>query len=65
MTFLQGIQELVQQIADAISAALKVETEIIDETMTVMAGTGECRKRINTIEEGGKKRRVMCMDGFL
>ncbi|RJS61382.1 sigma 54-interacting transcriptional regulator [Bacillus sp. PK3_68] len=55
MTFLQGIQELVQQIADAISAALKVETEIIDETMTVMAGTGECRKRINTIEEGGKK----------
>ncbi|KMY52870.1 transcriptional regulator [Bacillus sp. FJAT-27231] len=55
MTFLKGIQELVQQIADAISAALKVETEIIDETMTVMAGTGECRKRINTIEEGGKK----------
>ena len=55
MTFLKGIQELVQQVADAISAALKVETEIIDETMTVMAGTGECRKRINTIEEGGKK----------
>lgn len=54
MTFLKGIQELVQQVADVISAALKVETEIIDETMTVMAGTGECRKRINTIEEGGE-----------
>ncbi|GLY12485.1 ATPase AAA [Bacillus badius] len=55
VTFLQGIQELVQQVADAISAALKVEAEIVDETMTVMAGTGECRKRVNTIEEGGKK----------
>ncbi|WP_203362736.1 sigma 54-interacting transcriptional regulator [Bacillus sp. REN10] len=55
MTFLKGIQELVQQVADAISAALKVEAEIIDESMTVIAGTGECRKRINTIEEDGKK----------
>ncbi|KRF60618.1 transcriptional regulator [Bacillus sp. Soil768D1] len=55
MTLLIGIQALVQQVADVISSALKVETEIIDETMTVMAGTGECRKRINTIEEGGKK----------
>lgn len=54
MTFLKGIQELVQQVADVISAALKVETEIVDETMTVIAGTGECRKRINTVEEGGE-----------
>jgi len=54
VTFLKGIQELVQQVADVIAAALKVETEIVDETMTVMAGTGECRKRINTIEEGGE-----------
>ncbi|MBU8879277.1 sigma 54-interacting transcriptional regulator [Bacillus sp. FJAT-29790] len=55
MTFLKGIQELVQQVADVISTALKVETEIVDETLTVMAGTGECRNRINTKEEGGKK----------
>ncbi|MBM7646255.1 PAS domain S-box-containing protein [Scopulibacillus daqui] len=55
MTRLMGIQELAQQVADAISAALKIETEIIDETMTVVAATGQCKKRINTKEEYGEK----------
>ncbi|MFC7392261.1 sigma 54-interacting transcriptional regulator [Scopulibacillus cellulosilyticus] len=55
MTRLMGIQELAQQVADAISAALKIETEIIDETMTVVAATGQCKNRINTKEEHGEK----------
>ncbi|MCP1358264.1 sigma-54-dependent Fis family transcriptional regulator [Aneurinibacillus migulanus] len=53
MTRLLGIQPMVQLVADAISAALKVETEIVDEEMTVVAGTGKYREKINQKEEGG------------
>ncbi|WP_257351061.1 sigma-54-dependent Fis family transcriptional regulator [Pseudalkalibacillus decolorationis] len=55
MTQLSEIQSIVQQVAEAISAALKIETEIVDETMTVVAGTGQLRERINSKEEGGTK----------
>lgn len=55
MTQLSEIQSIVQQVAEAISAALKIETEIIDETMTVVAGTGKLKNRVNTKEEGGMK----------
>ncbi|GAB7388902.1 sigma 54-interacting transcriptional regulator [Bacillaceae bacterium] len=55
MSHLLQIQPMVQQVAEAISAALKVETEIVDETLTVVAGTGKYRKRVNTKEEGGVK----------
>ncbi|MBN6189237.1 sigma 54-interacting transcriptional regulator [Aneurinibacillus sp. BA2021] len=46
---------MVQLVADAISAALKVETEIVDEEMTVVAGTGKYREKINQKEEGGSR----------
>jgi transcriptional regulator with PAS, ATPase and Fis domain len=55
MTQLSEIQVLAQQVAEAISAALKIETEIVDETMLVVAGTGKLKRRINTKEEGGMK----------
>ncbi|MFT9847132.1 sigma-54-dependent Fis family transcriptional regulator [Aneurinibacillus sp. REN35] len=55
MTPLLSIQPMVQLVADAISAALKVETEIVDEDMTVIAGTGKYREKINLKEEGGSR----------
>lgn len=55
MTQLSEIQSIAQQVAEAISAALKIETEIVDETMTVVAGTGKLKNRINKKEEGGVK----------
>lgn len=55
MTPLLRIQPMVQLVADAISAALKVETEIVDEEMTVVAGTGKYREKINQKEEGGSR----------
>ncbi|WP_026677088.1 hypothetical protein [Fictibacillus gelatini] len=61
MTCLMEIQEITQQVEEAISTALKVETEIVGETITVVAGTGKLKKRINTKEEGGQRKRDMCM----
>lgn len=46
---------MVQLVAEAISTALKVETEIVDEELTVVAGTGENYKKINLKEEGGSR----------
>lgn len=46
---------MVQLVAEAISVALKVETEIVDEEMTVVAGTGKNREKINLKEEGGSR----------
>lgn len=40
MTSLQMIADTAQQVAEAISAALGVETEIVDEELTIVAGTG-------------------------
>ena len=53
MSDLLSIQETVQQVAEAISAALGVETEIVDDQITVVAGTGKYRQRIGGKEEGG------------
>ncbi|MEH7109821.1 sigma-54-dependent Fis family transcriptional regulator [Bacillus sp. JJ1764] len=52
---LMEFQVQVQEIAAAISAALKLDTEIVDENMTVVAGTGHIVKRINHKEENGSK----------
>ncbi|MGD8189664.1 sigma 54-interacting transcriptional regulator [Brevibacillus ginsengisoli] len=54
MSVLQGIQDTVQQVAEAISAALQIECEIVDDTMTIIAGTGAYKERINTKEENGQ-----------
>ncbi len=53
MTRLMLIQNSVQQIAEAITAALGIETEIIDEELNIVAGTGRYIKKIGTQEEDG------------
>lgn len=47
------IKETVQQAATAITAALELETEIVDEKMMIIGGTGRYRKKIGTYEENG------------
>src|SRR4051812_1852525 len=54
MNLLKEFQQIAQQVAEAISAALQIETEIVDETMTIIAGTGKYKSRINMKEEGGE-----------
>ncbi len=54
MSLLKAIQQTTQQVAEAISAALQIETEIVDDSMTVIAGTGKYKLKINTKEEGGQ-----------
>lgn len=53
MTRLYSIRDTVQQIAEAITAALELETEIIDEELTIVAGTGRYKKKISSKEEDG------------
>lgn len=66
MSYLKEIQSTAQQVAEAISVALRIETEIVDDTMTIIAGTGKYKDRINTKEEGGQVEagylygRVLC-----
>lgn len=48
------IQTSCQQIAEAVSAALGVETEIIDSYLRIIAATGLYQEDIGQIEEGGK-----------
>ncbi|MGC5325488.1 sigma-54-dependent Fis family transcriptional regulator [Brevibacillus sp. SYSU BS000544] len=66
MSYLKDIQATAQQVAEAISVALRIETEIVDDTMTIIAGTGKYKERINTKEEGGQVEagylygRVLC-----
>ena len=50
---LRTIQNDAQVISEAISAILELETEIVDETLTVVAGTGRFKKRVGLKEEGG------------
>ena len=50
---MQSIQEDVQRVADAISSSLNLETEIVDEKLTIIAGTGEYKKAVGQKEEGG------------
>ncbi|WNS76243.1 hypothetical protein RRV45_04340 [Bacillus sp. DTU_2020_1000418_1_SI_GHA_SEK_038] len=56
MTQLSEIQSIAQQVAEAISAALKIETEIVDETMTVYAYFNIKIDRIPVEESLGKKK---------
>ncbi len=53
MTQLQAIQDTVQEVAEAISAAIGTETEIVDIEMNIVAGTGRYYRKIGQIEEGG------------
>jgi len=50
---LNAIQEDAQRVAEAISSSLELETEIVDETLTIVAGTGRYFNKIGLKEEGG------------
>jgi len=54
MTGLMLIQTMVQDLADAIAAALTTEVEIVDEELTVVAGSSCYRHKIGLKEELGK-----------
>lgn len=50
---LNAIRDDAQVIAEAISAIVELETVIVDEMLTVVAGTGRFNKRVGLKEEGG------------
>ena len=50
---LNAIQKDAQRVAEAISASLELETEIVDETLTIVAGTGRYQNLIGLKEESG------------
>ncbi len=51
MSKLGQIQSTVQQVAEAVSAALGVETEIVDDELTIVAGTGKYSARVGSKDE--------------
>ncbi len=53
MYTLSIIQTTVFQIAEAITEALEIETEIIDDQMKIIGGTGRYKNKIGTYEEEG------------
>lgn len=50
MPYLKSISDTVQRVAEAISAALGVETEIVDADLIIIGGTGKYRDKIGKIE---------------
>ncbi|HSW35163.1 MAG TPA: sigma 54-interacting transcriptional regulator [Candidatus Limnocylindrales bacterium] len=54
MSVLMRIQSVVQDVAEAIAAALSVEVEIVDDELTVVAGSNRYRDRIGQKEEFGQ-----------
>lgn len=53
MSILNDIKESVQQVAEAISIAVGVEVEIVDNKLNIVGGTGVYQSRIGKKEEGG------------
>ena len=45
---LLNIKETVQQVADAITASIELETEIVDQDLMIVGGTGRYKKKIGT-----------------
>lgn len=54
MSLLSNIAPGVQQVADAISIAVGVEVEIVDDELTVIGGTSVYSDRIGSKEEFGQ-----------
>ncbi len=54
MAKLSLIQDTIQQVAEAITAALEIETEIVDETLQIIGGTGRYLRKIGQYEEEGE-----------
>jgi transcriptional regulator with PAS, ATPase and Fis domain len=52
-TKLNAIRDDAQVFSEAISAIIELETVVVDETLTVVAGTGRFKKRVGLKEEGG------------
>ena len=50
---LYAIRQDAQRVAEAISSSLELETEIVDERLTIVAGTGRYRDKVGLKEEGG------------
>ena len=50
---LYAIRKDAQRVAEAISSSLELETEIVDETLTIVAGTGRYHDLVGFKEEGG------------
>ena len=53
MSVLSGIKESVQQVAEAISIAVGLEVEIVDNRLRILGGTGYYHGRIGKKEEDG------------
>jgi len=53
MAGLMSIQPMVQDLTDAIAAALSIEVEIVDHELTVVAGSGTYKDKIGQKEELG------------
>lgn len=53
MLELSSIRDTVMNVAEAITAALEIETEIISENLEIIGGTGRYTKKIGTFEEDG------------
>lgn len=53
MLELSVIRDTVMNVAEAITAALEIETEIINEHLEIIGGTGRYRYKIGSFEEGG------------
>ena len=54
MLNLSSIQNTVMQVAEAITAALDIETEIVDDQLRIIGGTGRYVKKIGSLEEEGQ-----------
>ena len=50
---LSVIKDTVMHVAQAITAALEIETEIVDDGLEIIAGTGRYIKKIGHFEENG------------
>lgn len=53
MSVLSGIQESVQQVAEAVSIVLGIEVEIVDDELSILGGTGAYQYKIGQKEENG------------
>lgn len=53
MLELSAIRETVMSVAEAITAALEIETEIINEHLEIIGGTGRYKEKIGGFEENG------------
>ncbi|KUO53323.1 MAG: hypothetical protein APF76_08750 [Desulfitibacter sp. BRH_c19] len=67
MSELRGIQDFVQDIAEAISAALDMGVEIIDSHLLRIAGTGESKEKIGTKMAMGHicRHALLCKKPFI